>query len=207
MHAFPELYVLRHGETEWNREGRWQGAQDSPLTARGRAQAEAMGMALASLGVGPDTHDLRHSLQGRARDTALAVSRATGLGMIADDRLREIGVGAWSGLLRSEIARDWPAPDPHEHFLETYARAPGGEPFDALWARAVTLLGALSRPTVLVTHGITSRFIRTAALGLGMDRLDEVPGGQGVIFRLAEGGQEMLDPAGLAPLAKGASSG
>ncbi|KAA9008957.1 histidine phosphatase family protein [Histidinibacterium aquaticum] len=195
----PEILVIRHGETEWNRIGRWQGALDSPLTEKGRAQAHSMARALAALGIEGRTHALLHSPQGRAMATALPIAEACGLEPVPDERLREIGVGLWAGLTREEADARWPAPDPHEHFLDRYARAPEGEPFSALWARVTGLLASLDRPTVLVTHGITSRFLRTAALGLGIDRLHEVPGGQGVIFRIREGRQEVIDPASLAP--------
>ena len=105
--------------------------------------------------------------------------------------LREIAMGDWAGLSRDEIASGWPGP-PDEHFLETYARAPGGEGFDALWARVGRVLEALTGPTVIVTHGMTSRFLRTRALGWGLGRVDLVQGGQGVLFQIKDGVQHML---------------
>ncbi len=182
----PDLLILRHGQTEWNRIGQWQGRFDSPLTALGRAQAVGMAVRLAAEGVGPGTHVLWTSPQGRAMATAAEVARATGLVAHTDSRLREIGVGAWAGLGRSRQEAAWPGP-PDEHFLDRYARAPGGETFAALMARALSFLASLDAPAVIVTHGITSRALRSAALGLGEDGLRSVPGGQGVIHRIAAG--------------------
>ena len=191
----PELLVIRHGETVWNREHRWQGALDSPLTALGERQASDVGRLLADMGVTPSTHEMRVSPQGRARATARLICEITGHGAFEDGRLREIGVGDFAGRTRPEIlAATGLGPD--AHFLEAYARAPRGETFEEVRARVADLLADLSRPTVLVTHGITSRFLRTVAMGLGPDRLGEVPGGQGVIHRIREGRHDTLDASG-----------
>ena len=199
MHRpLPEILVIRHGETEWNAEGRWQGALDSPLTAKGVAQAQAMGETLRAHGIGRAGHDLLHSPQGRAARTAAIIAETAGLDPVPEPRLREISVGDWAGLPRDEIERRWPSPDPHEHFLERYARAPGGEPFHLLWARVEDLLASITRPSVLVTHGITSRFLRTCAIGLDESALAELPGGQGIIYRVRGGHHDVLGTADLA---------
>lgn len=198
----PELYVMRHGETEWNRQRRWQGRQDSPLTATGEAQARALGRLLAARGVGPDSHAILSSPQGRARRTAeLAFD---GCAPVLDARLREIDVGAFTGLARAEIlARtglDETAP-----LLAPYAAAPGGETFADLMRRVTGFLADLRRPAVLVTHGITSRFLRTAAMGWGPERIMELPGGQGVVHHLRDGRHDTLGgggPAGGGPADK-----
>ncbi|MBB3712512.1 putative phosphoglycerate mutase [Limimaricola variabilis] len=190
----PEILVLRHGETEWNAARRMQGGRDSPLTEYGRAQARAMGAMLAGRGVTTVTHRLLSSPQGRAVETARL---AFGVAPEIDIRLREIAMGDWSGLTRAEIDARWPGPQ-GEHFLDFYARAPRGEGFDALWARCADLLAALDRPTILVTHGMTSRVLRTIATGRGRADLAALPGGQGVVFRIAHGRHDMLR-APLAP--------
>ncbi len=189
--TLPEILILRHGQTEWNRDHRMQGGLDSPLTEEGRNQALRMGAMLAGL-VSPDTHDLWSSPQGRALATAEPISAATGCPVVPIDDLREIHMGDWAGLSRAEIDARWPASDPHESFIDFYARAPRGEGFDALWDRVGRVLDALDRPTILVTHGFTSRFLRTRALGYGLEDLAEVPGGQGVVFRIRNGEHEVL---------------
>ena len=192
MNPCPDLFILRHGETVWNREGRMQGALDSDLTDLGQAQARAMGGLLA--GYDLSGHRLYCSPLGRARATAaLAFNRTP----VLDPRLREIEVGQWSGLTRPEILARWPGMSQDEDMLEFYARSPGGEGFDALWGRVAGFLADLTGPAVIITHGVTSRFLRTAALGLSLAELDRVPGGQGVVFRLRDGLHEVLIPNGL----------
>ncbi len=202
---FPEIYVLRHGETLWNREGRMQGGRDSPLTPLGRAQAEAMGRLLAAAGVTAQSHDLLCSPQGRALATAervLAQYARGGGRIVTDPDLREIAMGLWSGLTRDEIDARWPGPE-GEHFLDFYARAPGAEDFAALWQRTGEVLARLTRPTVIVTHGMTSRFLRSRATGLGMDALDRLEGGQGCVHHLRDGVHRTLHP----PAAPGPGTG
>lgn len=181
-----DLYILRHGETEWNRAGRMQGWLDSPLTEKGRAQAERQGELLAAAGVGRH-HRFWSSPQGRAWDTAgLALSRF-GAPILRDDRLREIGIGDWSGLTRAEIARhSGTAFDGPDDFFWMDA-APRGEGFDAVRARARSFLDDLDGPAVIVTHGILSRFLRAAVLDLDLEGTAGLPGGQGVVYRLADG--------------------
>lgn len=178
MPPLPELFVLRHGETEWNRAGRMQGGLDSPLTDLGRAQACAMGGALAAIDVGPATHCILSSPQGRCVATA---QLAFGCDPATDPRLSEIAMGDWAGLTAAEIAVRWPGPSA-EDFMALYARIPNGESFTSLAARCEALLATLDRPTIIVTHGMTSRFLRALALGLAPA---DVPGGQGVIHHLS----------------------
>ncbi len=190
--SLPELYILRHGETEANAEGRMQGGIDSPLTEKGLAQADKMAQLLADCGVSPTRFDLISSPQGRAMQTASPISKATGCPITEDARVAEIGMGLWAGLLLSEIATRWPAPVTPESSLQFYARAPEAESFDSLWARTSDFLSGLQRPAVIITHGFTSRFLRTQVLGRGMDRLSEVPDGQGVIFHFHAGKERVI---------------
>jgi probable phosphoglycerate mutase len=183
MRDLPEFYVLRHGETEWNVAGRFQGGLDSALTPRGAAQANAMGQALARLGV-TTTHRWISSPAPRAIRTAELARGAPPDAL--DPRLTEIGMGDWSGLTRTDIDTRWPGP-PDEDLMSFYARVPGGEQLAAVARRITALLTALDGPAVLVTHGITSRFLRGAVLGLPPQSLGTLPGGHGVIFRCTHG--------------------
>jgi probable phosphoglycerate mutase len=101
------IYLVRHGETEWNREGRIQGRLDSPLTASGREQARRAGRTLAALLEGGPPFLLLASPLGRAEASATLILAA--LGPIVgerrtDDRLGEGSWGRWNGLTRAEIA-------------------------------------------------------------------------------------------------------
>jgi broad specificity phosphatase PhoE len=110
-----DLLLLRHGESVWNAQRRWQGQADPPLSREGRRQARA---AVAHVrDAGPRcivASDLR-----RARDTALPFAAALGIEMRCDPGWREWDVGAWSGRTRDEIRERWP---------EAYARFRAGEP-------------------------------------------------------------------------------
>ncbi len=189
---YPELIVIRHGQTEWNLARRWQGGLDSPLTDLGRAQAVAMGEILRREGISAASHTAYVSPLGRARETARLV---LGEGWLPreDPRLREIGVGGWQGWLMDDIIAASGLSE-EATMYDYYSAAPGGEGFEALKVRVLDFLATLTGPSVIVTHGITSRMIRTLATGRDLDRLDEVPGGQGVVFRLRGGEHETLTP-------------
>lgn len=188
--AVPDLLVLRHGETEWNRAGRLQGGIDSALTPAGVAQGERQRAILDSLGATADWAWYA-SPQGRAWRTAEIARGPDGPPITPDPRLREIGIGDWAGRLRDEIAAERPgvfAGPP----LMWYDDAPGGEGLTCLAARVGEFLASLHRPSVIVTHGITSRMLRCLALGLPATRFNRLEGGQGVVFRIAGGQSERL---------------
>jgi probable phosphoglycerate mutase len=95
-----ELVLIRHAESVWNAQGRWQGQEDPPLSPRGCAQAESLAEALGGAGV---VHIVTSDLL-RARATAAPIARALGLAAVPDPRLRELDVGRWGGRTRLEIA-------------------------------------------------------------------------------------------------------
>jgi probable phosphoglycerate mutase len=158
--------LLRHGRTEWNATGRFQGQQDSPLDGIGRAQAEAAAVALAPMR--PDA--LVSSDLSRARDTAAAVSQEADVAVEIDPRLREINLGNWEGLTRGEARRRYPEEYARWQAGED-ARRGTGETYAEAGARAaefvVERLDSLGRGALLVavTHGGTAR----AAIGTMLD--------------------------------------
>ncbi|MFK7870386.1 MAG: histidine phosphatase family protein [Roseobacter sp.] len=187
---YPPLYVLRHGETAWNAEDRLQGCFDSRLTRIGVAQAEAQHGILAR----EDLTGYRalSSPQGRAFQTAAIAVMGHLSGIETDDRLREIGVGAWAGRLRHEIGMPSHSGAASGAIFEHYNRAPGGEGLEALEIRCRAFLKDLTGPSVLVTHGVTSRMLRLIVLGLPVREIATVDGGQGVVFHLENGVQKRL---------------
>ncbi|MEP4198247.1 MAG: histidine phosphatase family protein [Aliishimia sp.] len=178
---YQPIYVLRHGETVWNAEGRFQGALNSPLTPKGLQQAAQQGETLAKLDL--TQFDVRVSPQGRAFETAaIALARQATL-LRTDDRLREIEVGDWSGQLRAGLSANGVVlEDTPDGPLGLYEHAPGGEGFANLRARCAAFLADLSRPTICVTHGITSRMLRAVAMNKPASSLGDLPGGQGVVY-------------------------
>ncbi len=98
-----DLLVVRHGQSEWNAVGRWQGQADPPLSELGRRQAY---VAAASIGAvdGIISSDLQ-----RAVETAAIIAQQIGVGpVMVDERLRERDAGEWTGLGRAEIDKGWP---------------------------------------------------------------------------------------------------
>ncbi len=196
--ALPDLLLLRHGETLWNREGRMQGERDSGLTDLGRAQSAAAGLLLQALGVGPGTHVARTSPQGRAQETARVALGPLGLHAVPEPRLSEIAVGRWTGLTFAEIAAGWPGP-PGEGVLAGYARCPGGEALAEVASRAEAVLASLDGPAVLVSHGVTLRVLSSVALGLPLAAAEDLACPQGWVVRLRDGRWDPLGPAELGP--------
>lgn len=193
------LYLLRHGETEWNTERRMQGSLDSPLTARGRAQALAMGRALAAeLAREQRPTTFLRSPLGRTRETSLIVGRELGLDPAHwrdDTRLVELGYGQWEGSSWAEIEAhtpnamaDWKA-DP-----EGYC-PPGGESHAALRRRAAEVLAEIvsSRSrTVVVGHGVSSAVLRGLNLGLDARAMFVLEKPQDAFFRLLADVEEKI---------------
>lgn len=178
---FPEIFVLRHGETEWNAQGRMQGWLDSPLTARGRAQAARQADTLTTLGMFERGDEVQFFVSPLGRTQQTADIALPGVTPNPDDRLREISVGDWEGQVLSDLKARHPERFREEDPLYWYDHAPGGEGYGALEYRCAMFLDELKAPAVIVTHGITSRMLRCLALGLSRDRLGELPGGQGVV--------------------------
>ncbi len=157
-----ELILIRHGETDWNYQDRFQGQQDSPLTPIGMAQAAAIAAHVAGLNV----HALYASDLGRTLQTAAPIAAATGLAVMPESGLRERNLGILEGLTRAEAAERcaeafacYQARDPD------YA-LPGGESLRQLEARGRTVLAMLAarhpgQRLAVVSHGgLLTTFVR-----------------------------------------------
>ena len=184
---FPELYIMRHGQTVWNVAGRMQGALNSPLTPQGEADAARQGEILSALDL--TGFAFISSPQARAVQTAgIALARIADM-VRTDDRLVEIGVGDWAGLCRDDLPME-DVPDP---YMAQYEAAPNGEGLAAVERRVATFLADLKGPAVLVTHGVTSRVIRALVVGEAALGLSTIHGGQGCVYHLKDGVQKMLE--------------
>ena len=190
MTSFPPLYVLRHGQTEWNAEHRIQGRLDSPLTTKGRAQAGLQNAILK--GCDLTGFAMFSSPQGRAFHTASIALDGRCAEIDTDRRLSEIACGDWDGLKRADLMPDGVADESEESALDFYDRAPRGEGFIGLHARCSAFLADLRGPSVLITHGITSRMLRLIVLGWDISQIGELPGGQGIVFYLESGEMKQL---------------
>ena len=141
------LLVVRHGQSEWNATGRWQGRADPPLTDEGRRQSIAATGALGSFDAVVASPLLR------AVETATIIAERLGIGPVpTDPDLMERDAGEWQGLTRVQIQEQWPG------YLENGRRPPGYEPDDAMLARVRSglnrIAGRMGDGDVLViSHG------------------------------------------------------
>jgi broad specificity phosphatase PhoE len=176
------LFLLtRHGETDWNVEGRWQGHTDVPLNENGRAQARSIAEALRAEGLsGLVSSDL-----SRARETAEIVGAALGLAVAyVDADLRERTFGVFEGLTRMECERLHP--EAWRAWVEEQRPAEGVEPPALVAARVTAAIGRAAEriapngaPVLLVTHGGALRSVVHKATGLPVG-----PIANGAIWRL-----------------------
>jgi broad specificity phosphatase PhoE len=162
--AAPVIYYIRHGETEWNAEGRLQGTLDIPLNDLGRKQAASAGAILKDLfardGRSEASLTFVASPLGRARLTMELVRDTLRLppdDYAIDDRLREIGYGHWEGSTLAQMR----ASDP-EIFAKRQADKwtvppPGGETYASVQSRMSDWYDQLTADTVAVAHGGTAR--------------------------------------------------
>jgi broad specificity phosphatase PhoE len=158
------LLLVRHGETDWNRDQRWQGHSDPPLNERGREQARRLAATLDP----PDR--IYASDLARARETAAIVAERLRVPVTLDPRLRERGFGAWEGLTMPEIQAQFAA----DHTRWRAGEGPGAadaEPFEAFADRVGSFLQEVlerhpGEDVLIVAHGGTIRVIHALACGL-----------------------------------------
>jgi broad specificity phosphatase PhoE len=192
------IYLIRHGQTEFNRDGRYQGWCDSPLTSLGRDQAARMGVLLAGLIGNPADWVFWSSPLGRAAATAAIIQAATGLpAPRLDQRLAEIGMGSWDGLTEEEIALVSPDVRVARHD-ELFFSSPDGETYEVIAARLGDWLAAAladGRRHLVVSHGVAGRVLRGLYLGQGRDDQPRQSAPQDAVFRLDGGAVTRIDAA------------
>lgn len=154
-----ELLLVRHGETDWNVEQRFQGRADPPLNDAGRDQARALAAQLADT----ELDAIYTSDLARARETAEIVAAATGAPVLALADLREIDVGEWQGLTWPEIEERFP--DGVRRWHEQGHGWSGGETYEDLQRRVVRALRSIAGDhpgsrLLVVGHGGTVRVVR-----------------------------------------------
>jgi broad specificity phosphatase PhoE len=193
--ASPTIYYIRHGETEWNAVGRFQGTRDIPLNARGRDQAVTAGAILSCLLAGdrraPAAMSFVASPLGRARRTMELVRQVLKLpaaGYDVDDRLREIGYGEWEGLTLPEMQLHDAATFASRNLDKWGIAAPAGESYASVTLRVRDWFDSLRADTVTVAHGGTMRALMVV-LGVATPlEAADTPIGQGVVYVFRDGG-------------------
>lgn len=185
------IYLCRHGQTEFNAIGRRQGQVDSNLTAKGQAQASAMGRRLAALNL--REFRIYASPLGRAHHSARLIAAELGNPAISlDPRLKEIGMGSWDGKTDAEIDARHPglrAGLPPEAW---WFHSPDGENYQTFANRLKAALHDIqSDPApvkIIVAHAVVSRVIRAHWAGLSEAESHVLPIPQDGFFALGAAG-------------------
>ncbi len=191
----PTIYYIRHGETAWNAEGRFQGAQDIPLNDLGRKQAAEAGGILIDLFVrdGRDQSSLTFvtSPLVRARSTmelVRGVLKLPASDYAVDDRLREIGYGRWEGSTLAQMQASDPAIFAARQSDRWTVAPPDGESYASVQARMNDWYSQLTTDAVAVAHGGTARALMVA---LGVETPDSAADltiEQGAVYVFSDGG-------------------
>jgi broad specificity phosphatase PhoE len=190
----PVLYYVRHGETDFNAEGRLQGRRDTELNARGRQQAKECGELLRDL----FARDRRQPAEfayvasplKRARET-MEILRAT-LGLeprsyATDDRLMEISYGEWEGLTLPEIEARYPRRLAERERDKWDFAPPGGESYRDLTKCIDDWYTGLTRDTVVAAHGGGVRALMALFNVMPKEEATHARIAQGVVYVFADG--------------------
>lgn len=193
------LIHIRHGETDFNAEGRLQGQRDTPMNDRGRRQAAGNAQRLASWFAAesraPESFAWVCSPLGRTRETMRIVREVVGLPEEAptDPRLMEVSFGDWSGFTYAELS----AAGEHDAVLRRKRDKwsfvpPAGESYAGLAERIGGWLAEVTRDTVLVAHGGVHRVLHGHLAGTPWHEVPEVPVPQDKVFMFRDGRVETL---------------
>jgi probable phosphoglycerate mutase len=189
----PKLYLLRHGQTEWNVVRRFQGQQNSDLTKTGRGHAAAQGRLLAPIFKQVPDIDVFGSPLGRVCETADIALSDHGREPVLHDDLKEISFGDWEGLTREEIKVGWPdlfKTDKTD--MDLFLFSPNGEDYNDMHERCQRFLKDLTQPAVIFSHGMTITFMRKIACELSYQAFLELDRQQGCIYQIEDGQETLL---------------
>ena len=194
-----DIFLLRHGETEWNKCHRIQGRKNSDLTERGRAQARQQERILRRIRPGLGEHGLWASPLGRAQETArLAFA---GEPFSTDARLSEISCGEWEGTTHEErIALHPGIIAGLQTEFDIYASGPGGENARQIAERLTAFLSELTGPAIIVSHKVAITVLRALLTPDGLDC--SLAPGQGTVLQISRGAAQLhreVPAAGVEP--------
>ena len=162
------LLLIRHGETQWNREEIFRGRVELPLTEEGIQQAEALAASLS----GEKLAAIYCSPLARTKQTAEILGRSAGLAPAPREEFIDMSYGEWEGKPLAEVQRDYPKLFASWHRTPETFRPPGGESMQEVRARAFPALQALlavhpGQTIAVVTHRVISKILLCAVMGLG----------------------------------------
>jgi probable phosphoglycerate mutase len=189
------LYLIRHGETHWNADGRLQGQVDTELNPRGREQARQAGKILASVACGLAEATMVASPLSRACESLeILMGELASLGLLedpmlfgTDDRLKELSFGRWEGLTWKEVRRNDPAGYAARNADIWNVAPPGGESYADLAHRTGPFLRALPDGAVVMAHGGIARIALHLLAGATPDEAARAPIRQGDVLLIESG--------------------
>ncbi|KFC66869.1 Phosphoglycerate mutase [Bosea sp. LC85] len=184
------LFLVRHGETDWNREGRLQGSKDIPLNELGREQAAEAAGRLRSLVQGYDGLDFVASPMERARETMEILRYRLGLPPKAyriDERLRELTFGTWEGFTWREVRKSEREQALARERDKWSFVPPEGESYRMLAERIRPVLETLTGETVMVSHGGVARAVLALVGAVAPGDAAMVDIWQGKILKVSDG--------------------
>ncbi len=192
MSTTPTLIFLRHGETDWNVEGRLQGQRDVPINAKGSGQARHNGEVVLREAPEAVGFDFVASPLGRARETMEIARTAMGLDPHAyrtDDRLKELTFGEWEGFTYRDMERAHPGWVAQRLADKWLFQPPGGESYEMLSERVIGWLETVTQPTLVVSHGGVGRVLRAHLLHLDPQQtvIEDFPHDRVFMWRDGEG--------------------
>ncbi len=188
-----EIYLLRHGETQWNKAKRYQGHLNSDLTKKGRLQAQKMGACLKRELKGNISYSMVCSPLGRTRQTAGIVSSALDFDVnncAIDDQIIEVTLGDWDGMTHEEVSATYPQEWATYQNDKWHSRPPSGESSAMMDIRARKWLATLTKtpdPLIVVSHGAIGRVIRGVYADMDTDDVLALSVPQDALFRLSNG--------------------
>lgn len=185
------IYLLRHGETELNVKGCYQGELDSTLTSNGIEQVENNAKILKMLIDNPREWEFISSPLGRAQQSTDIICGILGFDkskVITDNRLKEVSVGKWAGLTIKEIEKYWPELMKNTNNYNWYFNSPNGESYDAVIERVSGWLHSIrnKEKVIVMSHGLTGRIIRGLYLGLTKEQSLVLEVSQNTFFKLSD---------------------
>ena len=184
------IYLLRHGETVFNTQGRYQGELDSPLTDVGIDQVRQNADMLKSLIGNPNEWKVVSSPLGRAIQSTKIICETIGYDIRkveTDERLSEVDVGVWAGLTTKEIENSWPNLVKDTDAFSWYFNAPNGESYDTVVSRLTDWLASIKheQKVIAISHGLTGRILRGIYAEMNKEQALKLEVSQDVFFKLS----------------------
>lgn len=185
------IYLFRHGETQFNTQGRYQGELDSTLTEDGVNQVKMNARILKSLIKDPNEWEIISSPLGRAVESTKIICETIGYEFSkvkTDNRLSEVAVGSWAGLTLEQIGVGWKNNMKNTNLYNWYFNSPDGESYDTVVKRLSSWLKDIENlPNVIVvSHGLTGRVLRGIYSNLSKEEALKLEVSQRTFFKLTE---------------------